>query len=116
MIGSEAEQATSDQTPEQRATTPLPAIRPAKRAASPWVRRIGNLLIVVGVLLMVGVGGYLAWQTYTNSQEAQQIAADHQAAGGIEWLPPTAAPDSGTGGVAASDPAAPVALPAGDTV
>src|SRR5438309_956270 len=36
---------------------------------------IGNVLIIGGLLLLVGIGGWYALQTYTNNQFQQELAA-----------------------------------------
>ncbi len=110
MIGSQAEGSSRTET-----------TRAAKPGAT-WVRRLGNLLIVVGLVLMLGVGGYLGYQSYTNNQIADAIAQQHQAAGDINWLPP-AAPSPATAGSAPAplalttpNAAAPAPTPVNNTV
>jgi sortase A len=51
-------------------------LHPAKPSGSPWMRRLGNLLIAAGLLLMVGVGAFLGIQTYTNSQTTEKINSE----------------------------------------
>jgi sortase A len=112
-------------------TTPAPpadtvarasAARPVLSPRARWTRRVGNLLIGLGLVLMVGVGGYLAYQTYTNNQIEQQIAQQHADAGNLTWLPPAAAPDAGTpvapgaNEAAPANAAAPIPTPANNTV
>jgi sortase A len=58
-----------------RSTAIAPALTPTSKPAARGrvMRTAGNLLIGVGVLLLLGVGGFLGIQTYLNNQEAQQI-------------------------------------------
>lgn len=44
----------------------------ARRVASP-LRLVGNVLIVFGVLLLLGIGGWYGYTTWSNQQEAEQI-------------------------------------------
>ncbi|HMA38024.1 MAG TPA: sortase [Chloroflexia bacterium] len=81
-------------------------VRPAKVGPAPWVRRLGNLLIAVGLLLMLGVGGYLGYQMYSTAQTTQAINAQHDAAAGLDLGLP-AAPDSTSSGSTSSASSAP---------
>jgi sortase A len=107
MIGSQTNPAIPDKPIEnnvERAAV-LPATAAGRRN---WARRLGNLLIITGVLLMLGVGGYLGYQYYTNDQATQAINAQHEQAGGLNLMPPsaaTAAP-AASGGTTAGAPAA----------
>ena len=119
MIESSAEGSTPTPAPETAA--PPAVIRPAQPVRRPWVRQLGNALILLGLLLMVGVGGYLGIQTYTNNQIAQQINDQHQQTEGLNVLPPeppaATDPQAPAGGSGAAAPAAaPAAVPANDTV
>jgi sortase A len=100
MIGSQTTPLAETAVEAARA---LPAPAPDGRAV--WMRRAGNLLIALGVLLMLGVGGYLAYQTYTNDQTTQQINAQHDQTAGLQLLPPPAADASAPASNAAAPPA-----------
>jgi len=110
MIGSQA----STQTAAELPATPR-AVKPVRAG---WVRHLGNLLIALGLVLMGGVGGYLAYQNYTNDQTTQQINAQHAQAGGIILLPPAPSPAASTSDAASTGNAAPAPAPAAvdDTV
>jgi sortase A len=107
MIGSQTNPAIPDQPIEnniERAAV-LPATADRRRI---WARRLGNLLIIAGVLLMLGVGGYLGYQYYTNEQATQAINAQHEQAGALNLVPPSAATPAttDTSGAQAAAPAA----------
>ena len=91
-------------------------LQPARLNGSPWLRRLGNVLIVAGLLLMVGVGAYLGIQTYTNSQESQQIQQNHDQVQGLDLGPAVAAPTQAAGSAVSSNPAAVPATSAGDKI
>src|SRR4051794_36897392 len=75
---------TQTPTPAPPAESPAPAVlQPAKPTGSPWMRRLGNLLIAAGLLLMVGVGAFLGIQTYTNNQTTAAINKEHDQVGPI---------------------------------
>ncbi|MGI8586082.1 MAG: sortase [Chloroflexia bacterium] len=59
------------------ASIAVEAARPGNKR-SPVLRLLGNLLIAAGLLLMLGVGGYLVYQQYSISQAESQINAQHQ--------------------------------------
>ncbi len=89
-------------------------LQPARLNGSPWLRRLGNGLIAAGLLLMIAVGAYLGIQTYTTSQETQQIQQSHDLVQGLNLGPATAVPTQGAGNaVSSSNPAA---APADDKV
>jgi sortase A len=107
MIGSQTNPAIPDKPIENsvEVATVLPAMADRRRN---WARRVGNLLIITGVLLMLGVGGYLGYQYYTTDQATQAINAQHEQAGGLNLVPPSAATPgtADSGGTTASAPAA----------
>lgn len=100
MIGSQ-----TTPLPETAVEAPRTLPAPAANGRAVWMRRTGNLLIALGVLLMLGVGGYLAYQTYTNDQTTQQINAQHDQTAGLQLLPPPAADASAPASNAAAPPA-----------
>ena len=77
---------------------PSPATIAPVRPRGSALRWTGNLLIAVGLLLLLGVGGYLGITTYQNNQEAEQIQRES-----IN-LPPPALPPS-TSGTTSQTPA-----------
>ncbi len=91
-------------------------LQPARLNGSPWLRRLGNGLIAAGLLLMIGVGAYLGIQTYTNSQEAQQIQQNHDVVQGLDLGPATAVPQQGADSTSSSNPAPAPAAPANDKI
>ena len=92
-------------------------LQPTRIGGSPWLRRLGNGLIAAGLLLMIGVGGSLGIQTYTNSQEAQQIQQNHDGVQGLNLGPATAVPaQAAAGAVSSSNPASAPAAPPSDRV
>src|SRR5690349_22188549 len=58
-----------DAGPPPRVARPAPPRRPAQRrpARPPWLRRLVGALLgsAVVLALVVGVGGYIAWQNFT---------------------------------------------------
>src|SRR5947209_1864008 len=40
------------------------------------MRLVGNLLIVIGVLMLVGIGGWLGYREWSNQQDRQRIQAE----------------------------------------
>src|SRR5215213_4266760 len=96
----------SNPTPQSGGiTTPATARRRAH-----LMRWAGNLLIGVGVLLLIGVGGYLGIQAYTNNQEAAEIRSEGTGLNLAPNLPPAtaaAAPTAGGGDLAGVNPPAP---------
>jgi len=85
-------------------------LQPIRASGSPWLRRLGNGLIAAGLLLMIGVGGYLGIQTYTNSQEAQQIKQNHDVVQGLNLGPAGTVPTQAAGTADSSNPAPPAPL------
>ena len=81
----------------------------ARRRAT-LMRWAGNLLIGVGVLLLIGVGGYLGLQAYTNNQEAAEIRSEGTGLNLAPNLPPAtvaASPTAGGEDLAGVNPPAP---------
>jgi len=75
---------TETPTPAPPAEPAGPAVlQPAQPSGSPWMRRLGNLLIAAGLLLMVGVGAFLGIQTYTNNQTTAAIDQQHEQMGNL---------------------------------
>jgi len=91
-------------------------LQPIRASGSPWLRRLGNGLIAAGLLLMIGVGGYLGIQTYTNSQEAQQIRQNHDVVQGLNLGPAGTVPTQAAGTADSSNPAPPAAAPPSDRI
>lgn len=59
-----------------------------RKARKNMMRRVGNILIVTGLLLMIGVGGYLGWQSYSNDQTTQAIEQAAAKTDGLDIAPP----------------------------
>lgn len=96
-------------------------LQPVRKGSSNTMRRVGNVLIALGLLLMFGVGGYLAYQTYTNDQITQQI--NRESAQSPNLAPPAASSTPGQGNAAGGKGAtssaggtAAAAVPGDDTV
>ncbi|HUS14386.1 MAG TPA: sortase [Chloroflexia bacterium] len=83
-------------------------VKPGKLGPSPLMRRLGNLLITLGLLLMLGVGGFLGYQMYDNNLTSQRIAEQHREAESLFDPAPLETPQPSTGG-SATAPAAPAA-------
>src|SRR5205814_3709986 len=41
-----------------------------------WMHTVGNLLIVAGVLMLVGIGGWLGYREWDNQQYLQKVQAE----------------------------------------
>lgn len=102
------------------AVTPVltSTVKPAPRGR--LLRTAGNLLIGIGVLLLLGVGGFLGIQSYLNNQEAQQIDSQNS---GIPLAPPVlpqdtplAQPTTADAGLPGVNPPAPTATAQTNTV
>ena len=107
-------------TPEPTNPHPPAVLTPTAepRTRSGLMRTAGNLLIIVGVLLLVSVGGYLGIQSYQNNKEANEIRS-----GSLNLpppaLPPQAPPSSPTPGntsLPGANPPAPTATIQSSTV
>src|SRR3954451_24921234 len=88
-----------------------PATTAPRQNRSKLMRTLGNLLIGVGVLLLIGVGGYLGIQTYQNNQEATRIEQENSGlplvAPSLPAAPPPAKPTAeGTALAGVNPPAA----------
>lgn len=61
---------------------------------------LGNLLIIGGLAMLLGIGGWYAYQTYSNDQELKKFQSE-----GVV-IEPTPVPDTLAGGVAVATPTA----------
>jgi sortase A len=97
----------------------LPASDTKRQARGKLMRTLGNLLIGIGVLLLIGVGGYLGIQSYLNNQEASRIEQENAGLPLVAPnLPPAAPPATATAGgtLAGVNPPAATPTTASDTV
>ncbi len=92
--------------------TPTTGAPATTQAHGKLMRTLGNLLIGVGVLLLIGVGGYLGIQTYLNNQEASRIEQENSGLPLVAPnLPPAAPPATATVGTALAGVNPPAATP-----
>src|SRR4051794_19971513 len=74
-----------------------------------WMRIVGNLLIISGLTLMIGVGGYLAIQAYGNKQVEDRVSNQQLAA--TDLLPPTVERSSDNANTSAAGAASAASAP-----
>ncbi|MEW6433957.1 MAG: hypothetical protein AB1730_20850, partial [Myxococcota bacterium] len=72
---------------EPRSTPPEPRAAPPAAAAAPAKKGGSSLLVwlVVPLLAVLGVGGYIAWDVYTEQLKAQQLQQEQEA---LEYAQP----------------------------
>jgi sortase A len=100
----------SNPLPTESATGAEQLAAAAPRRRAHLMRWAGNLLIGVGVLLLIGVGGYLGLQAFMNTQEAAEIRNEGTGLNLAPNLPPATvapSPTAGDAGLAGVNPPAP---------
>ncbi len=107
-------------TPPATPAVVAPAITATRQNRSKLMRTLGNLLIGIGVLLLIGVGGYLGIQTYQNNQEANRIEQENSGlplvAPSLPAAPPPAKATAEGTALAGVNPPAATPTIASDTV